>query len=171
MKKTRPEISNKRRKIAAASTAKELSLKQQGYLETIYELTESHCHAHVKAISERLNVKMASVTEAVKGLAALGLIVHEARKNIRITPAGKKIADELQSRHRVFSDFFHEILGCTTDRAENFACRIEHAIDAELHRRVAGFVDFLKSFRNKKGKNPILEFKKKYKPRPRQKAK
>ena len=69
---------------------KNISLKQQIYLETIYDLSEGEGHAHVKSIAERLSIRMPSVTEVMHKLAEKKLINYDVRKNISLTIEGGK---------------------------------------------------------------------------------
>ena len=141
----------------------ELSLVQQNYIETIYYLCSAHGHAHVKNIADKLNIKMASVTEAMQGLKSLGIVNYAARQNITLTAPGSRIAEELSLRHSTLASFYHEILGCSINKANEIACRVEHVIDPEYMERLAGFVKFIKeNMRLPDGSNPVLEFKKKY---------
>lgn len=135
-----------------------LSLNQQIYIETVYSLCRLHQHAHIKAISEKLGVKMASATEAVQNLAEKGIFNYQVRKNITLTAKGMEIAERLDRRHQILAGFFREILGCPAARAEKFACSIEHVIDEEFLTRLAEFTFFMK------GNAPaiISEFQKKY---------
>jgi DtxR family Mn-dependent transcriptional regulator len=140
---------------------KKISLKQQIYLETIYDLSRSHGHAHVKGIAERLNNRMPSVTEAMRKLAAMGLVNYDVRKNISLTEKGMSIATELDKRHSVLADFYGEILGCNHAKAEEIACKVEHVVDAAFCDRLAGFADFLRHKKNS-GMDLVEEFRNYY---------
>ena len=141
----------------------ELTLNQQNYIETIHSLCLLHGHAHVKAIAEKLNFKMASVTEAMQGLTSLGVVNYSVRQTITLTPSGEDIAQELNKRHEVLAEFYHDILGCSVESANSIACRVEHVIDPELKERLAEFVRFLKEdLKMPDGSDPVQEFKKRY---------
>ncbi len=140
-----------------------LTLNQQNYIETIYSLCLAHEHAHVKAIAQKLRIKMASVTEAMQTLASMGLVNYTVRSTITLTQAGEEIARELHGRHEVLAAFFHEILGCAPDKANSIACKVEHVIDPELRERLSGFIQFLKEdLRKPDGGNPVMDFSRKY---------
>ena len=147
---------------------KKISLKQQIYLETIYDLSMSEGHAHVKSIAERLSVRMPSVTEVMRKLADKKLINYDVRKNISLTVEGKKLAKELDKRHSVLADFFAKILGCPASKAQTIACKVEHFVDADFCDRLAGFASFL---RNKEDSEMelIKEFKEFYEKHRKQK--
>lgn len=122
-----------------AEKLKKISLKQQIYLETIYDLSQKEGHAHVKAIAEKLSISMPSVSEAVQKLAEKKLIKHDVRKNVSLSKEGEKIAKELDKRHRILADFFTKALGYPPDKAQSLACRVEHVVDADFCERLAGF--------------------------------
>ena len=138
-----------------------ISLNQQNYLEAIYELCVNHGQAHTKMIAESMGVRMASVTEALRSLSAKELINYEVRKTITLTKHGEDVARELAKRHKIISDFLHQILGCTMQRADEAACRIEHVIDERLKDRFAEFVQFLKK-ESEQGEDLIGKFQKSY---------
>lgn len=141
----------------------QLSLKQESYIETIYELCKEHSHAHTKDIADKMGVKMASVTEAIQGLAEKGIINYHARLNTTLTSLGEEVAIELEKRHLALADFFKNILGCSDDLSEEIACEIEHVIDDAFLQRLTDFVAFLRKDLPSNGVDPIEEFKKRYK--------
>ncbi|MCP3966313.1 MAG: metal-dependent transcriptional regulator [Lentisphaerae bacterium] len=147
-----------------SDTLEKLSLKQQIYLETIYELSEEHGHAHVKDIAERLSNRMPSVTEAMRKLSTIGLINYDVRKNVSLTEKGEKIASELDKRHGVLADFFSKVLGCSRKKADDFACRVEHVVDSEFCDRLAEFASFVRAKADQGEHNIIKEFQETYKP-------
>ena len=140
---------------------KKLSVKQQVYLETIYDLSVSEGHAHVKSIADRLSISMPSVTEVMRKLADKNLINYDVRKNISLTPEGKTIAIELDKRHSVLADFFAKILGCPSSKAQTIACKVEHVVDSDFCDRLAGFADFFQD-KEENGIELIKEFKEFY---------
>jgi len=140
---------------------KNISLKQQIYLETIYDLSVNEGHAHVKSIAERLSIRMPSVTEVMHKLAEKKLINYDVRKNISLTIEGGEIAIELDKRHSVLADFFAKILGCPASKAQSIACKVEHVVDSDFCDRLAGFADFFQD-KEENGIELIKEFKEFY---------
>ena len=141
-----------------AEKFKNISLKQQVYLETIYALSVSEGHAHVKSIADKLSIRMPSVTEVMHKLAEKNLINYDVRKTISLTAEGKKIAIELDKRHSVLADFFAKILGCPASKAQSVACKVEHVVDSDFCDRLAGFADFFQD-KEENGIELIKEFK------------
>ena len=142
-----------------------LSLHQQRYIETIFELCieHEHDHAHSKAIAEKLNIKMPSVTEALRTLSGLGLINYQVRKAITLTDRGNQIAETLDRRHKNLASFFIGILGCDSVRANHFACDIEHVIDGDLSNRISAFSEYMDK-NTETDANIFEDFKKQYIP-------
>lgn len=144
------------------STHLKLTVSQQRYLETIHNLCENHGHAHVKAIADALGYKMPTITEAIANLAEKGMVNYQVRKSVTLTEDGKRIALVLDENHQTLADFFKNILGVPSKRAEEIACGVEHVIDSRFRHRLAEFVRFLKEDIGSQDDNPILKFKKRY---------
>ncbi len=120
-----------------------LSESLEDYLETIAHLIEIEGHAHTKKIAESLNVKMPSVTAALKQLASLGYIQYSTHFPVELTIEGKRIADEVIRRHEVLTRFFAGILGLNSQQASETACRMEHLVDDSTIERFVLFSDAL----------------------------
>ena len=137
---------------------RQISLKQQIYLETIYDLSVHEGHTHVKLIAEKLSKTMPSVTEAMRKLADKNLINYDLRKNVSLTASGCKIAKELDNRHSTLADFYCGILGCPFFKAQKIACKVEHIVDTTFCSRLANFIAFIRH-KERNGIELIREFK------------
>ncbi len=136
-----------------------LSIHQQRYIETIFTLCQRNDHAHSKEIAEMLNVKMPSVTEALRGLNEMGLVNYKVRQSITLTDLGQNIGKELNERHKVLASFFDNILGCPSSQADELACQVEHVINGDLRERLTSFLNYIEDEIEVNGENPILKFK------------
>ena len=123
-----------------------LSESLEDYLEAISELIAIEGHAHTKEIAEKLDVKMPSVTAALRQLDKMGCIVYNTHYPVQLTPLGKEIADRVVRRHRILKKFFGEILGLHPEKASETACRLEHAVDEETIER---FILFSEAIENR----------------------
>ena len=123
-----------------------LSESLEDYLEAISELIAIDGHAHTKEIAEKLNVKMPSVTAALRQLDKMGCIIYNTHYPVQLTAAGKEIADQVVWRHRILKKFFGEILGLNPEKASETACRLEHAVDEETIER---FILFSEAIENR----------------------
>lgn len=124
----------------------QLTESMEDYLEAIAELTAVEGHAHVKEIAAKLEVKLPSVTGALRQLAAQGLIIYNSRYPVQLTDAGKVVADEVIRRHTILKKFFSDILGLPPEQATETACRLEHVVDSATIER---FIIFSEAIENR----------------------
>ena len=127
----------------------------EDYLEVIAELIERDGHAHTKEISERMQVKMPSVTGALRQLEKLNCIIYNSRYPVQLTPLGESIAREVIHRHKVLKTFFGNILGLPPDVASATACHLEHVVDADI---AARFVLFSEAIVNRTDARMLQSF-------------
>jgi DtxR family Mn-dependent transcriptional regulator len=119
------------------------SASMEDYLEAIAKLAEKRKAVRVKQLSDRLGVKMPSVTSALKKLSEQELVEHERYGRIKLTQEGRKLARDVISRHEALTRFFGRALGIDGKTAEEDACRIEHVISPLSMERLAKFVEFI----------------------------
>ena len=124
---------------------RQLSESLEDYLEAIAELIAVEGHAHTKDIAARLDVKMPSVTGALRQLEKLNYIIYNTHYPVVLTSEGKAVADEVMRRHRVLKSFFSDILGLPLETASETACRIEHVVDENAIRRFVLFTEAIGS--------------------------
>jgi DtxR family transcriptional regulator, Mn-dependent transcriptional regulator len=117
-----------------------LSESIEDYLETILALQTRHRVARSKDISKKLGIKRGSVTGMLKKLAAQNLINYEPYGYVTLTPEGEKIARKIEYRHTVLKDFLFRILEVDEQRADETACRMEHAMDSYTFRKFVAFI-------------------------------
>lgn len=120
-----------------------LSENLEDYLETILELQTQHTVARVKDIAEKLGVLSGTVTSALRTLSDKGLINYKPYSFITLTVKGKRIAKEVLRRHHVIKDFLKCVLLLDERKAEENACKIEHAIDKIAINRLVQFIDYI----------------------------
>jgi DtxR family Mn-dependent transcriptional regulator len=119
----------------------ELTANMEDYLEAIMALEDEQKVARVRDIARRLEVKMPSVTGAVKNLAEKGLVNYARYSFVTLTPKGRLIAAEISRRHRIIYDFLTKILGVGSETAAQDACRIEHAVSPETVTKLTAFME------------------------------
>ena len=124
-------------------TQKEQTASMEDYLEAIANLGEGRKVVRVKQISEMLGVKMPSVTSALKKLSERELVEHERYGQIKLTPEGDKVAQDVIRRHEALTSFFAQALGIDHETAEEDACKIEHVISPLSMERLIKFVEFI----------------------------
>ncbi len=110
----------------------ELSPSLEDYLEAVLILETQHRVARVKDIAEHLDVRMPSVTSALRNLKERELIKHEKNSFITLTVEGKEIAKEVHEKHHILNCFFSEVMNLPEEKSEEVACAIEHIIDMKV---------------------------------------
>lgn len=120
-----------------------LTATQQDYIETVYrlELRLGNEQVRVRDIAAELGTRLPTVTRTVRRLTALGLVVHVARRGVRLSPQGARVARDIVHRHDDLVQFFTEILGLNRVEAERDACQAEHGISARAARRLHEFLE------------------------------
>ncbi len=121
-----------------------LSSSLEDYLETIRSLEKLNRLARVKDIARRLNVKMPSVTGALKTLKSKGLVNYKKNSYISLTDKGLEIADSIDMKHKLLVQFLEKVLLLTDDKAQETACQMEHTIDCDTVLRIKRLMERFK---------------------------
>ena len=125
-------------------TYNDLSLSLQDYLEAIGFLIKKNKIARVKDIAEILNVKLSSVTGALRQLKEKGYIKYSPYSFISLTEKGDKVATTLINAHKVLKELFMEIFLIEESESENISCVIEHYISEKSLKNIEKFLKFAK---------------------------
>ncbi|MCA1959809.1 MAG: metal-dependent transcriptional regulator [Desulfomonile sp.] len=120
-----------------------LTPAMEDYLEAIYHLENERRIARVRDIARRLDVKMSSVSSALKSLSSRGLIRYDPHQYITLTDHGIQKAKEIVRRHEVVKRFLSRVLYVDDAVAEDNACRMEHSLDPEVIEKLVTFMDFV----------------------------
>jgi DtxR family transcriptional regulator, Mn-dependent transcriptional regulator len=121
----------------------DLTSAMEDYLEAIYHLEQERRIARVRDIAKRLDVKMSSVSSALKILDSRGFIRYDPHQYITLTDRGIKKAKEIVRKHEVLKRFLMGVLQVEEEIAEDNACRIEHHLDPEVMEKLVRFVEFM----------------------------
>lgn len=128
-----------------ATSLAPLSSAMEDYLEAIYHLEQQHRIARVRDIAERLNVRMSSVTSALRTLSSHGLLKYDPHQFISLTDKGVRQARNIVRKHRVLKRFLVRFLKIADPTAEDNACRIEHHLDPQVIDRLVSFLEFVET--------------------------
>lgn len=118
-----------------------LSSSSQDYLEAILELSVENQGVRVTDIANKLNIKKASVTQAINILSEEGLVLRERYGPVFLTTKGFEEAERVKIKHSLLKYFFEKILGVEKEIAENDACLIEHSLSEETFLYFAEFLN------------------------------
>lgn len=125
----RPDESNQRKGKLIFMPLSELSVSTQNYLKEIWGLEEwTKTPATASALAERMGLRISSVSDGLKRLAAADLIEHQPYGAIELTETGRSYALAMIRRHRLIETFLVESLGYTWDRVHDEAEVLEHAV-------------------------------------------
>ena len=85
---------------------------------------------------------MPSVSQALRSLREKGLILHPAYGTVRLSGRGRRTAKAVNDRYEVLQRFFTRVLRVDEQVASHEACKIEHELGRDTHRRLKAFLDF-----------------------------
>ncbi|GGF30158.1 metal-dependent transcriptional regulator [Subtercola lobariae] len=114
-----------------------LTTAAQDYLKVIWAADEWSTEAvTVKRLAERAGVSTATVSDGIRKLVGLGMVVHEPYGSIELTDAGRLVAVEMVRRHRLVETFLVEVLDYSWDEVHDEAEVLEHAVSDKLIDRI-----------------------------------
>ncbi|MBS3068287.1 metal-dependent transcriptional regulator [Candidatus Micrarchaeota archaeon] len=119
-----------------------LSRTGENYLRTIYEIIEKKGYVRVKDIADSLEVKPSTASEMLEKLAVVNLIIYEKRRGITLTNDGRKVAELINARYKIFLRLF-ELAGVSPKTAYRDACILEHYVSDETNNAVQALVEKL----------------------------
>jgi len=120
-----------------------LSASLEDYLEAIFHIEEAKNAAKPKDIAERLHVRSASVTGALRSLAAKKLVNYAPYDLVTLTPAGRKAAKTVVAKHEALKAFFMQVLSVRESEADEAACEMEHAMPRIILERLVQYAEFV----------------------------
>ncbi|MCK9996100.1 MAG: metal-dependent transcriptional regulator [Candidatus Krumholzibacteria bacterium] len=123
----------------------QVSSSLEDYLEAIYHIAEAKGAARAKDLVMRLGVHNSSVTQALRSLSEKKLVNYAPYDVITLTDSGQDIALDVVKRHETLSEFLNKVLGLPEDEADEGACRMEHAINAQIFDRLVKFVEYFEN--------------------------
>lgn len=89
------------------------------------------------ALVEALGVVPGTVTSMVKAMAAQGLLEHEARQGVRLTPIGRALAVGVLRKHRLVETFLVRTLKMDWSEVHDEAEALEHAVSDRVLERIS----------------------------------
>ena len=102
------------------------SLVEENYLKALFNLSIENGQVNVNDLSQRLEIKMPTVTSMMKKLAGKGLVHYESYKPLRLTEQGKIEAALIIRKHRLTEMFLVEKMGFGWEQVHDIAEQIEH---------------------------------------------
>lgn len=112
----------------------------ENYLETILMLSEKNGNVRSVDIANELGFKKSSISVAMKNLRNSGHIIVNESGYILLTERGRRIAEMIYERHRLFTIWLMA-LGVDEKTAAKDACRLEHAVSEESFSAIKNFIN------------------------------
>jgi DtxR family Mn-dependent transcriptional regulator len=123
--------------------SEKLSPSMEMYLKTVLRLEQDGSPVRVKAIADSLGVTMPSVSEAIRTLAAKGLVEHSSYGQVALSEDGRRTAASVHERFELLRKFLTEMLRVDEGIADREACEIEHVVGEVTLTRLAAFVEWM----------------------------
>src|SRR5216684_4810216 len=106
------------------------------YLEAIYYIWQEGEVVRSARLADWLSVSRPTVTVAVRRMSRDGLVRLNARKEIELTPRGRRMAESIVRRHRIMERWLTDGLGLDWVTADEEAARLEHAVSDVVEKRL-----------------------------------
>ena len=113
-----------------------LTMANEDYLECIVRIEAEEPDQGADGIrsveiAQRLDVSKASVNKAIASLRSQGMVEQAHYGKVRLTEEGRSIGAAVWRRHRMLRAFLTDELGVEFDRADEEACKMEHALSED----------------------------------------
>jgi Mn-dependent DtxR family transcriptional regulator len=118
----------------------ETTQSTEDYLERIQELIELKGYARVSDIAASLRLTRPSVSMMVQRLSKLGFVKYEKYRGLSLTEKGREIAQRIQCRHVILTEFF-TLLGLDRVIVAKDVEGIEHHISPESLEKLEKLVE------------------------------
>lgn len=112
------------------------------YLKTIRELSAKYDPVPIATVAERLGISSVSANEMMHRLKDRGLITYTPYKGVALTDDGLQYTRQIIRRHRLWECFLVDKLEIAWEQVHDFACRIEHAVGAEVTNALAAYLEY-----------------------------
>jgi DtxR family transcriptional regulator, iron-dependent repressor len=106
------------------------------YLEAIYYMWAEKEPLRSARLADWLGVSRPTVAVGLRRMTRDGLVRMNGRKEIELTPRGKKEAESIVRRHRIMERWLTDGLGLDWVTADAEAARLEHAVSDVVEQRL-----------------------------------
>jgi len=122
------------------------TLAEENYLKAIFSLMDENGEVMVNELSQRLAIKMPTVSSMMKKLANKNLVTYESYKPIRLTDKGRVDAALIIRKHRLTEMYLVEKMGFGWEEVHHIAEQIEHIQSPELFAKMDELLGFPETF-------------------------
>ncbi len=115
------------------------------HLTSIAELLERSGYARVSDVARALSITRGSASLTLKTLRQRGLVVEDENRFLKLSADGERVARAVRGKKFLLHSFLHNVLGVSSQVAEEDTCKIEHLVSHETADRLARFLRFISS--------------------------
>jgi DtxR family Mn-dependent transcriptional regulator len=109
-----------------------ITVSKEDYLKAILEAECEGEPVIAARLAHWLSVSAPAVTMALRRLKRDGLVTVRQDGHVQLTPAGRKIARQLITRHHLIERMLHEVFAMDWYKVHDEAERLEHAVSADF---------------------------------------
>lgn len=113
-----------------------ITISKENYLKAIAEAESEGEIVKAVTLVRWLGVSAPAVTMAIKRLRRDVLIAVGEEGQLRLTPAGRDIANRILNRHHLIERMLTEIFGLEWYKVHDEAEQLEHAVSADFERKL-----------------------------------
>jgi len=117
-----------------------LSESAEMMIKNINELASGGERVRTSDLSDKTELKPASVTEMIQRLGEIGLVDYEPYHGVHLTKQGQHVADVIEHRFNILQRFLTDVLGVEKEEAADVACRMEHILTKDVESRLTNFL-------------------------------
>ncbi len=108
----------------------------EDYLQVLHYLTRDGCTTIAARLAERLNVSPPTVTATLQRMERDGLIEHGPRREVLLTPRGRKAAEDIVRRHALAERLLTDLLKMPWHESHEEAHGVEHVMTPNIETRL-----------------------------------
>lgn len=112
------------------------------YLKTLATLGGAAEPVPIARIAERLEVSPVSAGEMMQRLGRDDLVLHQPYRGVLLTSAGRRLAQDVIRRERLWECFLHDHLHLDWAQVHGWACQLEHATAPEVIEALDAFLAY-----------------------------
>lgn len=121
----------------------DLAFRSQDYLKAIFDVQEwSGSGVGLTELAAKVGQQNSTASEAVKRLAAQGLVNHRPYAPVTLTDLGHDLAIQMVRRHRLIETYLCRELGYSLDEVHDEAEELEHAVSDKFLSRIDELMGF-----------------------------
>jgi len=107
----------------------------------MFSYANANGEVNVKELSEKLDIKMPTVTSMMKKLSSKGLVQYTSYKPLKLTAKGRKAAGIVIRKHRLTEMYLVEKMGFGWENVHEIAEQMEHIKSPDLFDRMDELLD------------------------------